>query len=56
MNAELAKIGELTDILGVIKDMTLEIDEDPTKLSVEDLTSDDPDAKKKKKVRAFLAD
>ena len=56
MNAELAKIGELTGVLGVIKDMMLEIDEDPTKLSLEDMTSEDPDAKKKKKVKAFLAD
>ncbi len=54
MNAELAKIGELTGILGIIKDMILEVDEDPTKLTVEDLTSGDPDAKKKSKVRAFL--
>ena len=54
MNAELAKIGELTDILGVIKDMMLDVDEDPTRLSLEDLTSDDPDAAKKRKIRAFL--
>ena len=54
MNSELAKIGELTTMLGVIKDMMLEIDEDPTKLSIDDLTSDDPDAMTKRKVRAFL--
>lgn len=54
MNSELAKIGELTMMLGVIKDMMLEIDEDPTKLSIDDLTSEDPDAKTKRKVRAFL--
>ena len=54
MKSELAKIGELTTMLGVIKDMMLEIDEDPTKLSIDDLTSDDPDAKKKRKVREFL--
>ena len=54
MNSELAKIGELTMMLGVIKDMTLEIDKDPTKPSIDDLTSDDPDAKTKRRVRAFL--
>ena len=56
MNAALAEIGELKDVLGVIKDMMLDIDEDPTKLSVEDLTAEDPDAKKRKAVRAFLDD
>ena len=55
MNSELAKIGELTLMLGVIKDMMLEINEDPTKLSLDDLTSDDPDAKKKRKVHEFLS-
>ena len=55
MNAELAKIAELTNVLNVIQDMTLEIEEDPTKLSVEDLTSTDSDGEKKRKIRAFLA-
>lgn len=56
MNAALAEIGDLSSVLGVIKDMMLDIDEDPTKLSVDDLTADDPDAAKKSAVRAFLDD
>ncbi len=56
MNAALAEIGELSDVLGVIKDMMLDIDEDPTQLSLDDLTADDPDSKKKSAVRAFLDD
>ena len=54
MNAALAEIGNLKDVLGTIKDMMLEIDEDPTKMSVEDLTAEDPNAKRNKKVKAFL--
>ena len=56
MNAALAEIGELKSTLGVIQDMMLEIDEDPTKLSVEDLTAEDPNAKRNKKVNSFLND
>ena len=56
MNSALAEIGQLNDILGTIKDMMIEIDEDPTKLSVEDLTAEDPNAKRDKKVNAFLND
>ena len=56
MNAALAKIGQLSDVLGAIKDMMIEIDEDPTKLSLDDLTAEDPNAERNKAVRAFLQD
>ena len=56
MNAALAEIGQLNDVLGTIKDMMIEIDEDPTKLSVEDMTEEDPNAKRNKKVNSFLND
>ena len=56
MNAALAEIGSLNDVLGTIKDMMIEIDEDPTKLSVEDMTEEDPNAKRNKKVSSFLND
>ena len=54
MNSALAEIGELKASLGTIQDMMIEIDEDPTKLSVEDLTAEDPNAKRNKKVSSFL--
>jgi len=54
MNAALAELNSLNDVLGTIKDMMIEIDEDPTKLSVEDLTAEDPNAKRNKKVAEFL--
>lgn len=56
MNAALAEIGELKASLGAIQDMLLEIEEDPTKMSVEDLTAEDPNAKRNKKVSGFLND
>ena len=56
MNAALAEIGTLKNVLGTIKDMMLEIEEDPTKLSIEDLTAEDPNAKRNKAVSAFLND
>lgn len=56
MNSALAEIGQLNDVLGTIKDMMIEIDEDPTKLSLDDLTAEDPNAKRNKAVRAFLED
>lgn len=56
MNAALAEIGSLKDVLGTIKDMMIEIDEDPTKLSVDDLTAEDPNTQRNKKVRSFLND
>lgn len=54
MNAALAEIGELKASLGVIKDLMLELDEDPTKLSVEDMTEEDPNVQRNKKVNNFL--
>lgn len=54
MNAALAEIGDLKAALGTIQDMMIEIGEDPTKLSVEDLTAEDPNAKRNKKVSDFL--
>ena len=54
MNSALSEIGQLNDVLGTIKDMMLEIDVDPTKLSLDDLTADDPNIKRNKAVRAFL--
>jgi rRNA processing protein Gar1 len=56
MNAALAEIGKLNDVLGTIKDMMIEIDEDPTKLSIDDLTAEDPNAARNKKVNSFLND
>ena len=54
MNAALAEIGELRASLGTIHDMMIEIDEDPAKLSIEDLTAEDPNAKRNSKVNSFL--
>jgi len=56
MNSALAEINSLNDVLGTINDMMIEIDEDPTKLSFEDLTAEDPNAKRNKKVSSFLND
>ncbi len=56
MNAALAEISSLKDVLGTIQDLMIEIDEDPTKLSVDDLTAEDPDAKRNKAAKAFLND
>lgn len=56
MNSALAEIGELKASLGTIKDMMIEIDEDPTKLSVEDLAAEDPNAKRNTRVNSFLND
>ena len=54
MNVALAELGDLKASLGTIHDMMLEIDEDPTKMSVEDLTAEDPNEKRNKKVSDFL--
>ena len=54
MNAALAEVGALGEVLGTVKDLMIEIDEDPTKLSVDDLTAEDPDARRRKAARAFL--
>lgn len=56
MNAALAEINSLNDVLGTIQDMMIEIDEDPTKFSIEDLTAEDPNARRNKKVNSFLND
>ncbi len=53
MNAALAEIEGLQDVLGTISDMMIEIDEDPTRLSVEDLTAEDPNEAKKARIRAI---
>lgn len=53
MNAALAEIEGLKDVLGTISDMMVDIDEDPTKLSVEDLTEEDPDEAKKARIKAI---
>lgn len=52
-NVALAELGDLSSVLGTIKDMTLEV-ENPSEMSLEDMTAEDPDAKKKAAVRAFL--
>lgn len=56
MNAALAEIKDLQVALGVIKDMMVEIDEDPTKFSLDDITADDPNGTRNKKVKSFLND
>ena len=53
-SAALAEIGDLSAVLGTLRDMTLEIDGDPSAASLDDLSAEDPDAKKKSAVRAFL--
>lgn len=54
MNAELAQISELSGVLGTMKDLMLEIDEDPTRLSLDDLTAEDPKKASHRKVSDFL--
>ena len=56
MNAALAEVSDLKSSLGTIHDMMLEIDEDPAKLSVDDLTAEDPNAGRNRKVSSFLND
>ena len=53
-NAALAAVGDLSSVIGTLRDMMLEVDEDPAALSLDDLTGDDPDAKRNSAVRAFL--
>jgi hypothetical protein len=55
MNAALAEISELKEVLGTIQDIMIEIDEDPEKLSIEDLTSEDPNAKRNRRVSDSLS-
>ena len=52
-NATFAELGNLSAVLGTLKDMTLEV-ENPSEASLEDVMAEDPDAKKKAAVRAFL--
>jgi hypothetical protein len=54
MNSQLAEINDLANVLGIMKDMMLEIEEDPTQPSIDDLAVDDPDAQRKRAIRAFL--
>lgn len=54
MNSALAELGALNDVLGTMKDLMLDIDEDPSKLSLEDLTAEDPTAARNSKVKNFL--
>lgn len=56
MNQALGEIDELTGILGTIKDMSIELSEDPTKFSLEDITEGDPDGERKKSLEEFLED
>ena len=56
MNAQLAEIDDLASVLGIMKDMMLDIDEDPTQPGLDDLVTDDPDAARKRAIRAFLDD
>lgn len=56
MNSQLAEIEDLASTLGVMKDMMLEIEEDPTLATLEDLTAENPKAVRKRAIRAFLDD
>ena len=56
MNSQFAELNDLTQVLGVMKEMMIEIDEDPTQPSIDDLAADDPDAERDRAVRAFLED
>lgn len=56
MDAALAELGDLQSSLGTLQDMMLEIDNDPTKLSVADLTEEDIDEKRNSRIRAFLSE
>lgn len=53
MNEALAEIDGLKDVLGTISDMMVEIDEDPTKLSVDELMEEDPKEAQKARIRAI---
>ena len=53
MNAALAEIEGLQNVLATIIDMMVEIDEDPTKLSIDDLAAGDTDAAKKARIKAI---
>ena len=53
MNEALAQVEGLQDVLGTISDMMIEIDEDPTKLSLDDIMTEDPNEAKKARIRAI---
>ena len=53
-NVALAELGNLSTVLGTLRDMALEIENGPTEASLDDLAVEDPDAAKKSAVRAFL--
>lgn len=55
-NAELADIEGCKENLAIIQDMMIEIDEDPTKLSIDDLMEEPAKAKRHSKVNSFLED
>lgn len=54
MNQALGEIDALSDVLATIKDMAIEIDEDPTKLSLDDVTEEDPDKARRQSAEDFL--
>ncbi len=54
MNEALGEIDAFTEVLGVLKDMSLEISEDPAKLSLDDITEEDPDKARKQSAEDFL--
>jgi len=54
MNEALGEIDSFTEVLGVLKDMSLEISEDPAKLSLDDITEEDPDKARKQSAEDFL--
>jgi hypothetical protein len=56
MNSALAELGVMQETVGLIKDMMIEIDDDPTKLSIDDITTEDMNTIRTKKVNAFLND
>lgn len=56
MNSALAELGVMQETVGLIKDMMVEIDDDPTKLSIDDITTEDTNTIRTKKVNAFLND
>lgn len=56
MNSQFAEINDLADVLGIMKEMMIEIEEDPTQPNLDDLTTEDPDTARKRAIRAFLDD
>lgn len=54
MNEVLSETGDFTEILGRIKDMTIEIDAESVTPSLDDLADVNPNAGRKKTVRDFL--